>query len=150
MPIAAYRTNTKPTNHPKQNKEEIIMPRTINRVELLGRVGVEPEMRYTPSGTPITRLRLATDRPKQDGETETDWHTVICWGKLAEAVNSYVQKGARIYLSGRLQHSSYEDSQGQKRYQTEVHAQEVVFLDSRPASGDAAGEDVPQEDDLPF
>ena len=127
------------------------MPRTINRVELLGRVGTEPEMRYTTSGTAVTRLRVATDRPLRDGETETDWHTVICWGKLGEAVNSYVQKGARIYIAGRLQHHSYEDSQGQQRYQTEIHAQEVVFLDGKSNGAEASADPAPEEkDDLPF
>ena len=132
------------------------MPRTINRIELLGRVGIEPEMRYAPSGTAITRLRLATDRPTADGKTETEWHTVICWGKLGEAVNQYVQKGGRIYLSGRLHHRAYEDGKGEKRYQAEVHANEVVFLDGKPngnepaPSGPAVQTEEPPTDDLPF
>ena len=61
------------------------MARTINKVELLGRVGTDPEMRYTPNGTAVTNLRLATDRYRRDGEDATDWHTVIVWGKTAEA-----------------------------------------------------------------
>lgn len=126
------------------------MPRTINRIELLGRVGVEPEMRYTPSGTAVTRLRVATDRSNKNGESETDWHTVICWGKLAEAVNSYVHKGARVYLAGRILYRSYEDGQGQRRHQAEVHAQEVVFLDSRPGNGEGGDDQGPQDADLPF
>ena len=126
------------------------MPRTINHVELLGRVGTDPEMRYTASGTAVTRLRVATDRPTRDGEPETDWHTVICWGKLGEAVNSYVQKGARIYIGGRLQHRSYEDGQGQQRTQTEVHAQEAVFLDGKSNGSEATDAAPPQDDDLPF
>ena len=72
------------------------MPRTINRVELLGRVGAEPEMRYTQGDTPVTQLRLATDRRRQNGETTADWHGVVCRGKLAEAVNQYVGKGHRL------------------------------------------------------
>lgn len=127
------------------------MAYTVNRVTLLGRVGTDPEMRYTPSGTAITRLRLATDRPSKDGEGEkvTDWHTIIAWGKLAEAVDSYVQKGTRIYVSGRLQHHSYEDSEGQKRNQTEVHAQEIVFLDVKNGGADNDNS-APQDDDSPF
>ena len=78
------------------------MARTINRVELLGRVGADPEMRYTQGGTAITQLRLATDRHRQNGDTDTDWHSVTCWAKLAEAVNEYVEKGDRLYVSGRL------------------------------------------------
>ena len=74
------------------------MPRTINHIELLGRVGADPEMRYTPNGTAVTQVRVATDRPRQNGETDTDWHTVTCWAKLAEAVNKYVGKGDRLYV----------------------------------------------------
>ena len=88
------------------------MSRTINRVELLGRVGNEPEMRYTPSGTAVTQLRLATDRNRQNGETEADWHTVTVWDKLGEAVNQYVQKGQRLYVAGRLAQNTYEAKDG--------------------------------------
>ena len=111
------------------------MSRTINRVELLGRVGTEPEMRYTPGGTAVTNLRVATDRYRRDTETETDWHNVVVWNKLAEAVNDYVTKGQRLYVSGRLVNSSWEGDDGQRRYRTEVHAQEVVFLDSTNGTG---------------
>ena len=128
------------------------MPRTINRVELLGRVGAEPEMRYTQGDTPVTQLRLATDRRRQNGETTADWHSIVCWGKLAEAVNEYVSKGDRLYVSGRLVHSSYETEDGQRRYKTEIHAQEVVFLDSRNGGGesDSGGETGEDTDASPF
>ena len=115
------------------------MSKTINRVELLGRVGTDPEMRYTPGGTAVTQFRLATDRPRQNGDVETDWHSVTCWTKLAEIVNEYVSRGARLYLTGRLAQNSWEGDDGQRRHRTEVHAQEVVFLDSRngePATND--------------
>ena len=123
------------------------MPKTINRVELLGRVGAEPEMRYTQGDTAVTQLRLATDRRRQNGETTADWHSIVCWGKLAEAVHEYVGKGDRLYVSGRLVHSSYEAEDGQRRYRTEIHAQEVVFLDSRNGgregdTGDEAEEET--------
>ena len=100
------------------------MSKTINRVELLGRVGTEPEMRYAPSGTAVTQLRLATDRRRQDGTVEADWHTVTCWGKLAEAVSQYVHKGDRLYVAGRLAQNSYETQDGQRRHSTEIHAAE--------------------------
>ncbi len=70
------------------------MARTINKVTLLGRVGTDPEMQYTPGGTALTKLRLATDRHRSNGDTEADWHNVVCWDKLAEAVNTYVGKGS--------------------------------------------------------
>ena len=98
------------------------MVRTINSVQLLGRVGIEPEMRYTPGGTAVTNLRLATDRYRKDAETETDWHNVVVWGKTAEAVNEYVGKGQRVYVAGRLVQNSWEGDDGQRRYRTVVHA----------------------------
>ena len=126
------------------------MARTINKVELLGRVGTDIEMRYTPNGTAVAQLRLATERRRQDGEVEADWHNVVCWGKTAEAVNQYVGKGDRIYVAGRLVQNTWEGDDGQRRYRTEIHASEVVFLDSRGGNGnggngngDAAGIEEP-------
>ena len=116
------------------------MSKTINRVELLGRVGTDPEMRYTPAGTAVTQFRLATDRPRRNGDVETDWHSVTCWTKLAEIVNEYVSRGDRLYLTGRLAQNSWEGDDGQRRHRTEIHASEVVFLDSRngePATNSA-------------
>ena len=123
------------------------MARTINKVELLGRVGTEPEMKYTPNGTAVTNLRLATDRYRRDGEDATDWHTVIVWGKTAEAVNQYVTKGQRVYVAGRLVQNTWESDDGQRRHRTEVHTQEVVFLDSN-GNGNEAGDDG--DEDSPF
>ena len=125
------------------------MARTINKVELLGRVGTDPEMKYTPNGTAVTQLRLATDRRRQDGETEADWHSIVVWGKTAEAVNQYVGKGDRIYVAGRLAQNSWEGDDGQRRYRTEIHAQEVVFLDSRNGGQDD-GDDGQADDASPF
>ena len=123
------------------------MARTINKVELLGRVGTEPEMKYTPNGTAITTLRLATDRRRQDGETTADWHNIVVWGKSAEAVNNYVQKGQRVYVAGRLVQNTWQTEDGQNRQRTEVHASEVVFLDSNH-NGNGASDDG--EEDSPF
>ena len=121
------------------------MARTINKVELLGRVGTDPEMQYTPGGTAITKLRLATDRRRQDGQVEADWHDIVVWGKSAEAVNNYVAKGNRVYVAGRLVQNSWENGDGERRHRTEIHASEVVFLDSRNGNGvaDDGGEDSP-------
>ena len=134
------------------------MSRTMNRVELLGRVGTDPELRYSQNGTAVCQLRLATDRRRQNGETEADWHSVVCFGKLAEAVGEYVQKGNRVFLSGSLAHSSYETEDGQRRYRTEVQAQEIIFLDSNGnggngrSNGNGAREAAAAEvaDDQPF
>ena len=135
------------------------MAKTINKVELLGRVGADPEMRYTNSGTAVTQVRLATGRYQRNGEEATDWHTVVVWERLAEAVAEYVEKGQRLYVAGRLVQSSWEGDDGQRRYRTEVHAQDVVFLDSaRNGNGgngngnrDYANAGVgTHADDLPF
>ena len=112
------------------------MSRTINRVELLGRVGADPDLKYSQGGTAICQLRLATDRRRQNGDTEADWHSIVCWGKQAEAVAEYVRKGNRLYVAGSLAQNTFETEDGQRRYRTEVHAQEVVFLDS---NGDGSG-----------
>ena len=112
------------------------MSRTVNKVELLGRVGIDPQMKYTKDGVAVTRLRLATDRYRKNGEDEADWHTVVVWGNLGEAVNRYVEKRQRIYVAGRLVQNSWEGDDGQRRHSTEVHASEVVFLDSSSNSGD--------------
>ena len=114
------------------------MARTINKVTLLGRVGTEPEMQYTHGGTAFTKLRLATDRYRKDADDETDWHNVVVWNGTAEAVNSYVGKGQRIYVEGRLVQNSWEGDDGQRRHRTEVHASEVVFLDGGNGNGDRA------------
>jgi len=106
------------------------MSRTMNRVALLGRVGVEPDLKYSHNATAASQLRLATDRRRQNGETEADWHNVVAWGKQAEAVAEYVQKGNRVFVAGSLAQSSYEREDGERVYRTEVHAREVIFLDS--------------------
>ena len=124
------------------------MSRTINKVELLGRVGVDPEMQYTPGGTAVTKLRLATDRYRKDAEPETDWHNIVVWSATAEAVNQYVAKGDRIYVAGRLVQNSWEGDDGQRRHRTEIHVSEVVFLDNRNGNGN--GGDGQAEDASPF
>ena len=124
------------------------MSRTINKVTLLGRVGTDPEMQYTPNGTAVTKLRLATDRNRSNGDTETDWHSVVCWDRLAEAVNNYVGKGQRIYVDGRLVQNTWNGDDGQRRHRTEVHASEVVFLDG--GNGNSNGDSGQADDASPF
>ena len=116
------------------------MAKSINKVELLGRVGADPEMKYTQGGTAVVQLRLATDRARKNAEDTTDWHTIVVWDRLAEAVNQYVEKGQRLYVSGRLAQNSWTGDDGQRRSRTEIHAQEVVFLDSnRNGNGNHGG-----------
>ncbi|MDE0608485.1 MAG: single-stranded DNA-binding protein [Chloroflexota bacterium] len=124
------------------------MSRTINRVELLGRVGSDPELRRTQGGTAVVQLRLATERRRENGNDETDWHTVVCWAKQAEAVAEYVCTGERVYVAGRLQQRSWETDEGERRSRIEVHAHEVIFLGS--ANGNGQGNGRKADGDQPF
>lgn len=112
------------------------MARDLNKVMIIGRLGADPEMRYTTSGSPVTSFRVAAGRQWRDtgGETreETEWFSVVAWNKLAETCNQYLTKGARVYIEGRLQTRSWEDQQsGQTRYRSEVIANDMIILDSR-------------------
>ena len=149
------------------------MAGSLNRVMLIGRLTRDPELRYTPSGTPVCNLGIATNRYGQDANGErrefTDFHDIVVWNqgnrKLAELCSQYLQKGRLVYIEGRLQTRSWDDAQtGQKRHKTEVNASDVQFLDSRtdgagagaaaPSQGEpepaaVAGGDV-DPDDIPF
>ncbi|MFQ3662272.1 MAG: single-stranded DNA-binding protein [Chloroflexaceae bacterium] len=112
------------------------MARDLNKVMLIGRLGTDPEMRYTASGSPVTTFRLAVGRQWRDnaGEIhdETEWFNIVAWNRLAETCNQYLTRGARVYLEGRLQTRSWDDQQsGQTRYRTEVIASDLIMLDSR-------------------
>jgi single-strand DNA-binding protein len=112
---------------------------SLNKVMLIGRLTRDPEMRYTPSGQPVTSFGLATNRyvSGADGDRRefTDFHNIVCWNigrrNLAEIVAQYTRKGAQVYVEGRLQTRSWEGQDGQKRSRTEVVANDVQFLDSR-------------------
>ena len=129
------------------------MPDGLNKVMLIGNVGKDPEMRYTANGSAVTNFTLAVNRSfMSDGERkdETEWFTVVSWARLAETLGQHLQKGRKVYVEGRLQNRSWDGPDGQKRYRTEVIANQVLFLD-RPQGApmpDIAGEIDP--DDLPF
>ncbi len=116
------------------------MSGSLNRVMLIGRLTRDPELRFTPSGTAVCNLALATNRYGQDQSGErrefTDYHDIVVWNqgnrKLAELCGQYLQKGRLVYIEGRLQTRSWDDKDtGAKRYKTEVNANDVQFLDSR-------------------
>jgi single-strand DNA-binding protein len=112
------------------------MARDLNKVMIIGRLGADPESRYTTSGSPVTTFRVAVGRQWRDsngeGHEETEWFSVVAWNKLAEICNQYLVKGTRVYLEGRLQTRSWEDQQsGQTRYRTEVIANDMIILDGR-------------------
>jgi single-strand DNA-binding protein len=109
------------------------MPFSLNRLELIGRLGKAPDMRFTPDGQAVTRLDLATDRPARSGaEPATDWHQVVCWGKLAEFAGQYLAKGRLVFVAGRLTYRSWEGKDGKARRAAEVVASELIPLDRRP------------------
>lgn len=114
------------------------MAKDLNKVMIIGRLGTDPEMRYTPSGSPVTTFRVATSRQWKDGNgesrDETEWFSVVAWNKLAEICHQYLSRGVRVYVEGRLQTRSWDDAQtGQTRYRTEVVASDMIILDNRSA-----------------
>ncbi|MFW6092988.1 MAG: single-stranded DNA-binding protein [Pseudomonadota bacterium] len=119
------------------------MARGINKVILIGNLGADPETRYSQAGNAVTRLRLATSeswRDRQTGEQQerTEWHNVVCFGRLAEIAGEYLRKGSKVYIEGGLSTSSWEQD-GQKRYRTEVIARDMQMLDSRGGGGGGGG-----------
>ena len=118
------------------------MSRTVNRVILLGNAGAEPDVRDTGSGTRVAHLSLATNRVfRQNGESQirTDWHRLTFWGRQAETVESYVNKGAKLYIEGRIEYGSY-DRDGVAVPTVDVVVEEFVMLDPRPIDTDEAAE----------
>ena len=115
----------------------------VNKVILIGNLGQDPELRYTPSGQPVCSMRLATRETwtGRDGQRaeRTEWHTVVVWGKQGENCARYLSKGRQVYIEGRIQTRSWEGRDGQKRYRTEIVANQVVFLQG----GSRAGEPTP-------
>lgn len=119
------------------------MARGLNKVLLIGNLGKDPEMKYTPQGSPITTFSLAVSRsrktPEGDWKDETEWFRVVAWQKLAETCNEYLRKGSKVYIEGRLQTRKWEGQDGQPREIVEVVANEMVLLDSRQNAGGGGG-----------
>lgn len=131
------------------------MSRGLNKVMIIGRLGRDPEMRYTPSGRPVTTFSVATSRTwnTSDGErrTETEWFNVVAWGSLAEICKQYLTKNRLIYVEGRLQSRHWEDTDGNKHYSTEIVANEMIMLDEkREANTESPDEETNEEDEYPF
>jgi single-strand DNA-binding protein len=134
---------------------------SVNKVILLGNLGADPELRYTPSGRGVVNFNIATSRTwnNKDGEKqeETEWHRIVAWDKLAEICGEYLKKGSQVYIEGRLQTRSWEDKNGIKRYTTEAVAMDMRMLGSRQDAGSSgssgsskpSGTSSPPPDDLP-
>src|SRR5262245_43411016 len=118
------------------------MAKSVNKVILIGRLGKDPELKYTASGTPFCRFSMATDdvwNDKATGERQekTEWHNIVVWDRLAEICNQYLTKGRLVYIEGSLQTREWDDQEGNKRRTTEVRARDMVMLGS--GSGENAG-----------
>lgn len=121
----------------------------VNKVILVGRLGADPDMRYTPSGQGVCEMRLATSESWNDKngqrQERTEWHRIVVWGKRAEICSKYLAKGRQVYIEGRIQTRSYDDKDGNKRYITEIIANDVQFLGGggREGGGRAERDDGP-------
>ncbi len=150
--------------------------KSLNKVLIIGRLGRDPELRYTPNGTAVATLAVATNESWQDKETSqwqerTEWHRVIAWDRHAEIAGEYLSKGSRVYIEGRLQTREWEDKDGIKRWTTEIIVRDMIMLGGRgdsysprieepphPAdvynTGISSGSEVPPvggtEEDIPF
>lgn len=132
------------------------MSRGLNKVQIIGHLGKDPEMRYTPSGKPVTTFSVAVSRSwnSADGEkhSETEWFNVVAWGTLAEICKQYLNKGQQVYVEGRLQTRRWDDKEGQKHTSVEIVANEMMMLGDRHNAGSSANQDVevnPAEGGMP-
>ncbi len=121
------------------------MARGVNKVILIGNLGNDPEIRYTPSGSAVANLSLATSetwRDKQSGELQdrTEWHRLVFFNRLAEIVGEYLRKGSKIYVEGTLRTRKWQDKNGIDRFTTEIIASEMHMLDSRSAGSSGVGQ----------
>jgi len=124
---------------------------SVNKAIIVGRLGADPEIRFTQSGAGVTNFNVATDSVWKDKEgqkqTRTEWHRIVVWGPQAEVCSKYLSKGREVYVEGEINTRSWEDKEGQKRWTTEIRARDVRFLGGRgdqdgPGSGgDSGGND---------
>ena len=118
----------------------IMAGKSLNRVQLIGNLGKDPEVKYTPSGTPVAKITIATNERFKDKSGEwqdrTEWHNVVLWQRLAEIAGEYLKKGGKVYIEGRLQTRSWDDKQtGQKKYATDIVANDLILLGGRGEGG---------------
>jgi single-strand DNA-binding protein len=126
----------------------------LNRVLLLGNVGMDPELRMTTNGQAVLKLRLATSETYLDRnrarQERTEWHNVVVWGKRAEALAKFLSKGSRLFVEGGLRTSSYDDRDGNKRYRTEIVASNIILAGGRAEGGGSRrGEPAPEREASP-
>lgn len=134
------------------------MSRGLNKIMIIGHLGRDPEMRYTPSGRPVTTFTVATSRTwnASDGErhTDTEWFNVVAWGNLAEICKQYLTKGQQVYIEGRLQTRRWDDADGNKHTNVEIVASEMMILGDRRDNGQTQASEALEsdevEDEYPF
>jgi single-strand DNA-binding protein len=131
------------------------MSRGLNKVMIIGNLGRDPEMRYTPAGKPVTTFSVATSRTwsTSEGEKreETEWFNVVAWSSLAEICKQYLTKGQHVYIEGRLQTRHWDDQEGNKHTSVEIVANEMIILSERRETGETASESEPgEEEEFPF
>jgi single-strand DNA-binding protein len=122
------------------------MAKSLNKVMLIGNLGKDPEVKFTPGGMAVAKFTVATNERFKDKSGEwqdrTEWHSIVAWQRLAEIVGEYLKKGSKVYIEGRLQTSSWEDKQsGEKKYRTEIIANDLVMLSGRGEGGGGGGGD---------
>ena len=130
----------------------------LNEVMVIGNVGTEPEMRFTPNDNPVTSFRVATNHtyttPEGERKQETEWFTIVTWNRLAELCNQFLFKGRRVYVEGRFHTDTWESQDDQRHYRSEIVANQVLFLDRRSTTpspeerAQKAGTGEPE--DIPF
>jgi single-strand DNA-binding protein len=120
----------------------------VNKVILIGNLGKDPELRYTPGGQPVASFSVATTERWTDKngqrQDRTEWHNIVVWGKLAELTNQYLKKGRPVYIEGRITSRSWDDRDGNKKYRTEIVANQIQFLSGGPGPAAAGAEAVAQ------
>jgi single-strand DNA-binding protein len=130
------------------------MTKGLNKVMLIGNLGQDPEMRYTPSGRPLTKFQMAVNRSwtSADGDkkSETEWFNIVAWGKLAEICNQYLTKGRRVYIEGRLHTRTWQDDNGANHSSVEITANEMIMLDEGSIEEGTSEQESPAKEDYPF
>ena len=120
----------------------------LNHVQLIGHLGKDPESQYLPTGTMVVHFSIATTEKRKDKDPVTEWHNIVCFGKLAEICSEYLKKGSLVYVEGKIQTRSWDDKEGKKRFKTEILINTMKMLDKKKGN-DVSGAD-PEDSEVPF
>src|SRR5712671_2248525 len=144
QPSNKHLTVPAPSSWPPGVEGAALMAKSLNKVMLIGNLGKDPEVKYTPSGTPVAKLALATNERFKDKDGQwadrTEWHNIVLWQRLAEIAGEYLKKGSKVYIEGRIRTDSWDDKQtGQKKYMTNIIGNDIVLLGGRGEGGGEQG-----------